>query len=109
MIGEGRRIDAIVPTTNVAANPLTAFEVDPASLLRTHRAAREAGQAVIGSYHSHPNGHPLPSARDTARANGSGEIWLIAAQGGVRAFVSYATGFQSVDLRDVDAATGDLG
>jgi proteasome lid subunit RPN8/RPN11 len=53
------------------------FEIDPAAHLRLRRVAREAGRAIVGCYHSHPNGRPSPSPRDLA-----GEVdfvWLIAA------------------------------
>jgi len=53
------------------------FEIDPAAHLRLRRIAREAGRAIVGCYHSHPNGRANPSPRDL-----SGEtdfVWLIAA------------------------------
>lgn len=90
LIGRGMRIERLVPAANVAADPLTRFEVDPATLLRAHREAREAGGMVIGCYHSHPNGRQTPSAIDARAIVSDGEIWLIAADGEVRAFVSEA-------------------
>jgi proteasome lid subunit RPN8/RPN11 len=56
------------------------FEIDPAAHLRLRRIARDAGRAIVGCYHSHPNGRPSPSPRDL-----SGEmdfVWLIAALDG---------------------------
>lgn len=76
------RIDAAQPCANVAADPATAFEIDPAALIAAHRAARHGGPAVIGCYHSHPRGPARPSPRDAAQAAGDGQIWLILPGGG---------------------------
>ena len=108
LMGTGSRVELIVPAANIAADPLTGFEVDPATLLRTHRNARVAGQAVIGSYHSHPNGRSEPSPVDAARVNGVGEIWLIAANGVVRGFLSGDAGFEPVDIREDQGDGGPL-
>jgi len=53
------------------------FEIDPAAHLRFRRSAREAGRAIVGCYHSHPNGRPAPSPRDLA--GDADFVWLIAA------------------------------
>ncbi|RZM32916.1 MAG: hypothetical protein EOP67_25145, partial [Sphingomonas sp.] len=47
-----------------------------------HRAA------VIGHYHSHPSGLPIPSPRDAAQAMGDGAIWVILGGGVARAWRS---------------------
>jgi desampylase len=91
--GSPGRIDRAVAAPNVAADPLRGFEIDPAALLRTHRAARAAGAAILGNYHSHPNGRAEPSARDAARAVEDGQLWLIVAAGRIGAWrVGRATG-----------------
>jgi desampylase len=79
LLGEGRRVDAVRSCRNVAADPKTAFEIDPAQLIAAHRAVRDDGTRVIGHYHSHPNGLARPSARDAAAAYG-GEIWIVVAE-----------------------------
>ncbi len=71
------RVDAIAPAANVAADPVHCFEIDPAALLAAHKAARAGGPQIVGHYHSHPTGEPVPSAVDAAMARGAGEIWLI--------------------------------
>jgi proteasome lid subunit RPN8/RPN11 len=78
------RIEAAVPCDNVHANPLRHFEIDPAALIAAHRRARGGGPAVLGYYHSHPNGRAEPSATDRAMASGDGRIWAIVAAGAVR-------------------------
>lgn len=79
-------VDAAVPAANVAATPRTCFEIDPATLLATHRAARTAGLRIAGWYHSHPNGRAEPSATDAARAVPDGRVWMIVAGGTVAAW-----------------------
>jgi proteasome lid subunit RPN8/RPN11 len=86
LLGRPGHIAAAVPARNVAADPQRSFEIDPATLLRTHREARAMGQQVIGHYHSHPNGVPAPSLRDAARASDNGQIWLIIAAGSINAW-----------------------
>jgi proteasome lid subunit RPN8/RPN11 len=81
LLGQPRRIDAAVPAANVAAHPDRSFEIDPATLLRTHREARGNGQRVVGHYHSHPNGAGEPSLCDAAAAIENDQIWLIIAAG----------------------------
>ncbi len=79
LLGVPGQIERAVVAANVAADPLRRFEIDPATLLRTHREARGAGLAVVGHYHSHPDGIAAPSPRDAARAVADGQIWLIVA------------------------------
>jgi proteasome lid subunit RPN8/RPN11 len=81
MLGEGNRVDHLVYTTNVAADPARAFEIEPAALIAAHRAMRSSGgPAIIGYFHSHPNGGAVPSVTDAAMAAPDGRYWLIAAQ-----------------------------
>jgi len=92
LVGQGNRVLRLVPARNVAADPTRSFEIDPATLLATHREARGQGQQVIGHWHSHPNGQPEPSARDAARATDNGQIWLILAAGGMTAWRARSRG-----------------
>ena len=86
LLGTADRIDAALPCRNVAADPATAFEIDPAQLIAAHRAARRGGAQVLGCYHSHPSGDARPSRRDAAGAEANGWIWVIVGGGEVRAF-----------------------
>lgn len=92
LLGQVGRIEAAVPAANVAADPLLRFEIDPATLLRIHREAREAGKTLLGWYHSHPNGTPEPSMHDAAQAEEDGRLWLIVAGQAVHGFVTVAEG-----------------
>jgi desampylase len=98
LIGDDR-IDAIVPTANVATDTRRAFEIDPKPLFDAIRTERAGGSKLFGAYHSHPEGPPHPSPRDHAQAAGDDRIWLIIGQGQVTAWVSHQVGeLESVEL-----------
>lgn len=92
LLGRGDAIEAAVACRNVAADPRTRFEIDPGALLAAHRRARTSGAALIGHYHSHPGGVPVPSACDAAEAAADGSIWLIVGKGMWRAWRAVADG-----------------
>ena len=74
--GDAIHAMAVHATHNLSVHA-DCFEIDPAAHLRLRRIAREAGRAVVGCYHSHPNGRPMPSVRDVPGE--SDFVWLIAA------------------------------
>src|SRR3546814_10492997 len=67
LTGADGEIGQAVPAENVASDPRRTVEIDPAVLLAAHRRARSAGGLVLGHYHSHPRGRPMPSRREAAR------------------------------------------
>jgi proteasome lid subunit RPN8/RPN11 len=75
-----------------------AFEIDPADQFAALRAARAAGLALIGCYHSHPHGAAQPSQADLVGAGEDGFIWLIAAADELAAFVYFNGVFTGADL-----------
>ncbi len=64
---------------NIAADPRTAFEVDPGLRLRLQREVRDQGAEIVGIFHSHPSGDPRPSATDRAAIWEPDLLWLITA------------------------------
>lgn len=92
LLGTPDRIEAAEACRNVAVNPARTFEIDPAALFAAHRSARRGGLAVVGHYHSHPSGVPIPSPRDAAQAMGDGALWLILGGGAARAWRSVEIG-----------------
>lgn len=107
LLGDADRIDAILPSANVAATPATRFEIDPATLIAAHRRARSGGRAVMGHYHSHPSGDATPSPRDAADAIENDVLWLIAAAGQLRGWRTRAGGslhgrFDEATIVEVD-------
>jgi len=99
LFGTHEEVVHAVKCANVAANPATTFEIDPAALIAAHKAARAGGPALVGHYHSHPSGSAEPSARDAAGAMGDGALWLILAGGGARLWRSRVIGmFEEVEI-----------
>jgi desampylase len=110
LLGIGETVLAVEPTANVAANPGVAFEIAPEALIAATRSARESGLAVVGHYHSHPNGLCEPSARDAVAADGDrGRCWLIVTPTGASVWrftgEGPVHGFAPVPLAITDAAT----
>lgn len=58
-------VESVVPAHNVHPLPQRHFLLDAATLLQADATARSREQAIIGFYHSHPNGVALPSAEDS--------------------------------------------
>lgn len=70
-------------TDNVAVDPAREFEIDPAALIAAYRGERRArGLAVLGFFHTHPNGPAVPSLRDAECAVPDGKLWVIAGRDG---------------------------
>lgn len=102
LLGEGRRITQARETRNVHPAPETHFEIDPQALIDAHRAARAGGAQVLGYFHSHPTGDPVPSATDRASASGDGRIWAIVAGTDVRFWMDGEQGFTALSFARVD-------
>ncbi len=101
--GQDARITQAHPAANVHSEPARHFEIDPMALIRAYRHAREGGPALLGFYHSHPNGHPRPSASDCEHAGGDGRVWAIIASGEVHLWRDTAQGFAELAFRVVTA------
>ncbi|MFU7528817.1 M67 family metallopeptidase [Qipengyuania sp. ASV99] len=96
LLGEGERITQALETRNVHLSPETHFEIDPQALIDAHRAEREGGPKLMGYFHSHPSGEPVPSATDRAMAAGDGKVWAIIAGDNVRLWCDDTKGFRAL-------------
>ena len=94
--GAPARITRALPAANVHPDPTRQFEIDPAALIGAYRAERDGGPPLLGFYHSHPNGHPRPSATDCEHAGGDGRVWAIIAAGDVHFWRDAPQGFVAV-------------
>ena len=74
----------------------------PKDVLRAEKYARENKLDVIGYYHSHPTGHPRPSATDCEHASGDLRAWAIVAGGEVAFWRDGEMGFEPLSHRVVD-------
>ncbi|MGE0813901.1 MAG: Mov34/MPN/PAD-1 family protein [Vicinamibacterales bacterium] len=75
LVGTGRTVLRVIPTTNAAASPIR-YAIAPDEHLGVIRAARRDGLEVIGGYHSHPRSPAEPSPDDAAAAF-AGFVFLI--------------------------------
>lgn len=66
--GEGEaEVRTLTETENVARSARI-YEIDPKALFRADRDAEDAGQQLIGVYHSHTHTEAKPSPTDIAQA-----------------------------------------
>ncbi len=97
------QIETAVACRNVAAEPRRAFEVEPQVRIDLERRLRGTGRAVVGHYHSHPDGPASPSASDHAQAFEPQLVWLIcgATESGVDALAGFRLNEASRKLEPV--------
>ena len=60
LVGKEGAIVAAAPCANLAADPRGSFRIDPGFHLRLQRSLREKGLAIVGTFHSHPDGEAAP-------------------------------------------------
>jgi proteasome lid subunit RPN8/RPN11 len=75
---DGVAVTGLAPTRNLAGSD-DAFEIDTAMQFALQRRLRGTSESVVGVWHSHPSGAPVPSARDAEGAWEAGLAWLITA------------------------------
>jgi len=100
LFGQGNCIVEASVARNVAAEPWHRFEIDPAHLFDAHRRARAGPLSLLGCWHSHPDGSPIPSRYDADGIADPAWVWLIAAGAEVTAWQPAAEGFQPVALQE---------
>jgi proteasome lid subunit RPN8/RPN11 len=66
--GETVRIGRVEPCVNQAPDQRCRFTISPDSLLAAYRWARQRGEQILGTYHSHPQGAAVPSEIDRESA-----------------------------------------
>jgi proteasome lid subunit RPN8/RPN11 len=107
------RVTALHPMPNVA-DEHDRFEIDPAAHIALLRNLRDCGHAIIGCYHSHPNGRAEPSERDRESAVEPDFLWLICAvemssqTTRIAAFVSISSSFSQVPIVEPRAPVARL-
>jgi desampylase len=86
LLGHGLHVAEAQRCDNVSGCPADSFEIDPLALIAAHKAQRAGGLAIIGHYHSHPNGVLTLSERDKEFA-AKGDIVVIVANGRIGMWV----------------------
>jgi proteasome lid subunit RPN8/RPN11 len=80
------QVSRLVPMNNIADDPRSGYLIDPEDYLLTDREAAAEGLAVVGVYHSHPDGSPTPSETDRELAWPDWSYVIIGADGELRAW-----------------------
>lgn len=81
LLGRADEVCQLELSANVAVDPRSHFEIDPVNLIAAERQARLGALAILGYFHSHPNGRREPSLADCESASADGRYWLIIADG----------------------------
>ena len=92
----GIAVDWATAERNVHPEPHGHFEIDPTALIAAHKAGRSGGPAVLGYWHSHPNGRASLSEEDRAMAAGDGRLWAIVANGAISVWIDAPEGFKAL-------------
>jgi len=101
------RVGRVEPSENLAAGERNdRFEIDPRLRLKLQKQLRGGSDAVIGVYHSHPDGPAQPSETDLKNAWEPDLVWLItsvisgqATQTTAHRLIDQASRFEPVPLR----------
>lgn len=75
--GNGEEVKAIIPIANMASHPNHEFRLDDHAFTQAMFGINRAGMELIGIYHSHPEGDPIPSHTDLANANYPDAVYVI--------------------------------
>ncbi len=92
LLGKAGKVEQVKLTQNMASAPLGEFEIDPSALIAAERSARQGGPAILGYFHSHPNGAEEPSPKDTDMAADDGRKWVIIAGGNITCWTPVSGG-----------------
>lgn len=85
MAGVGRRVLAVFPVPNVAANPFVEYRMDGQSQIRIMLDLERRNWDLVAIYHSHPSGASSePSSTDIERAFYPDSLYVILRPGGDR-------------------------
>ena len=107
LIGTAELIERCAPARNLRASP-SRYLVDPVDHFAALRSARALGWEVVGAYHSHPHGAPVPSSTDVREATYREFVYVIVSPGRDDAGAGDVAGFRldgetfvAVELRSV--------
>jgi proteasome lid subunit RPN8/RPN11 len=77
LAGKAGIVQRVVPLPNAAANPENQYLIDPPAYIRTLAELERDGLALVGFYHSHPKGDPIPSPTDIRDAAYPDAVYVI--------------------------------
>jgi proteasome lid subunit RPN8/RPN11 len=68
LAGTDERVVQVLPLENAAADPVHHFRIDDRALVEAVYGIEAQGLSLLGIYHSHPSGDPIPSTVDIREA-----------------------------------------
>ena len=77
--GKAGRVHAVYPGANAEHSPVR-YRMAPQEQMRAMEAIELAGGDVLGIFHSHPEGPPVPSTTDLAQAYYPDAVYVILAR-----------------------------
>jgi proteasome lid subunit RPN8/RPN11 len=99
LLGKKGIIEESQPCTNERESPVE-FSIPAEELFEFFRRLRQENKELMGIYHSHPNGKPVPSDRDIKDFHYQGtSYWIVSLQNekaSVRCFEWKQSGFLEV-------------
>lgn len=78
--GSAGRVQKVYPVTNTANSPVR-YHMDATEQVRSMIAIHRAGWEILGIFHSHPCGPPIPSETDLRKANYQDAAYVILCPG----------------------------
>ncbi len=77
LAGVGEQVQAVIPIPNSAADPHHFYRLEEAAFARALLQLDRQGLELLGFYHSHPQGDPIPSSTDVQQATYPDTPYLI--------------------------------
>lgn len=77
LAGVGAQVKQIIPIPNISEYPEVRYYMNPSQLVKHLASLEEQGLSLVGFYHSHPAGEPIPSTTDIEQANYPGTAHVI--------------------------------
>ncbi len=75
--GVGTQVREVIPLKNIAAYPEQAYRIEDRGLAAALFTMEKSGLSLLGFYHSHPQGEPIPSPVDIQQAAYPDVVYLI--------------------------------
>ncbi len=81
LVGKESRVIEVIEVENIAKDSQHFFYISPSDLATHLPRIAEQGRDLLGIYHSHPHGNPIPSAHDIQLSNYPNTVSLIIGMG----------------------------
>lgn len=77
LAGERNVVKRVITLPNAAPDPETHYLIDPAAYIKAMAELDAQGLSLVGFYHSHPKGDPIPSPTDIREAAYPDAVYVI--------------------------------